>query len=118
MAWSSETLFHQPLFTPRHDINELFAASPRFPRPPSSDISFPRADVFIALIAATMEIVFAADPAARLSRHNLELGFTLDVTPIAIVGDGYSRGVVIPWMDDSNESGFVFFFSFFCFLSS
>lgn len=33
MAWSSETLFHQPLFTPRHDINELFAASPRFPRP-------------------------------------------------------------------------------------
>lgn len=39
-----------------------------------------------------MEIVFAPDPAARLSRHNLGLVFPLDVIPIAIVGDGYSGG--------------------------
>lgn len=57
-----------------------------------------------------MEIVFAADPPARLSRRNFGLVFPLDVIPIAIVGDGYTlgrEGVVIPWMDESG----VFFFS-------
>lgn len=56
-----------------------------------------------------MEIVFAADPPARLSRRNFGLVFPLDVIPIAIVGDGYTlgrEGVVIPWMDESG----VFFF--------
>lgn len=57
-----------------------------------------------------MEIVFAADPPARLSRRNFGLVFPLDVISIAIVGDGYMLGrggVVIPWMDESG----VFFFS-------